>query len=144
MLTGIKILHTVIWAVIVACILALPIAGVSRRFRWANVLSGVILVECAVLALNGGRCPLTDLAAKFTANRAVNFDIYLPIWLAQYNKVNFGALFVAGELVVLGCWWIERRSVRSDGALACGRGQTPAIAGDGPVLLCANDKNANA
>jgi hypothetical protein len=61
-----------------------------------------------VLALNGGRCPLTDLAAKFTDDRAPNFDIYLPSWVAEHNKVIFGVLFVAGELVVLGCWLRER------------------------------------
>lgn len=33
-----------------------------------------------------------------------DFDIYLPNWLARRNKLIFGALFVAGELFVLGCW----------------------------------------
>jgi hypothetical protein len=57
----------------------------------------VVLLECAVLAINGGRCPLTDLAAKYTADRASNFDIYLPNWLADHNKLIFGLLFVVGE-----------------------------------------------
>ena len=77
-------------------------------FRWAAILTGIVLLECSVLAANGGRCPLSDLAARFTDDRAHNFDIYLPNWLAQHNKVIFGALFVAGELVVLGCWLRER------------------------------------
>jgi hypothetical protein len=55
-----------------------------------------------VLAINGGKCPLTDLAARYTTDRVHNFDIYLPNWLAQHNKIIFGALFVAGELVMLG------------------------------------------
>ncbi len=33
---------------------------------------------CGVLAANGGRCPLSDLAARYTDERASNFDIYLP------------------------------------------------------------------
>jgi hypothetical protein len=86
----------------------LPVLGVLRRFHWAGVLSGFVLLECCVLALSGGRCPLTDLSAKFTDDRAPNFDIYLPSWLAEHNKVIFGVLFVAGELVVLGCWLRER------------------------------------
>ena len=40
MLTAIKLLHTLIWAFLAASILALPVAGVLRRFRWAAVLTG--------------------------------------------------------------------------------------------------------
>jgi len=108
MLTAIKLLHTLIWAVLAACIVALPILGVLRRFHWTAILTGLVLLECAVLAVNGGRCPLSDVAARFTADRAYNFDIYLPGWLAQRNKLVFGVLFVAGEFVVLGRWLWEK------------------------------------
>jgi hypothetical protein len=64
----------------------------------------LILGECGVLALNRGRCPLTDVAAQYTDDRAPNFDIYLPVWLARYNKHIFGTLFAAGELFVLWRW----------------------------------------
>jgi hypothetical protein len=101
LVTAIKLLHTVIWAILAGSIVALPFAGVLRRFRWAAILTGLVLLECAVLALNRGRCPLSDLAQRFTADRADNFDIYLPNWLARYNKDIFGVLFIAGELVVL-------------------------------------------
>jgi hypothetical protein len=93
-----------VWAFFVGCIVAVPVTALLRRFRWAFILSGLILLECGVLALNGGRCPLTDLAARYTNDRAANFDIYLPVWLAQYNKVIFGVLFIMGEVVLLGCW----------------------------------------
>ena len=108
MLTAIKLLHTLIWAVLAACIVALPVVGMLRRFRWAAILTGIVLLECAVLAINGGRCPLSDLAARFTPERSSNFDIYLPGWLAEHNKVLFGVLFVAGEFVVLARWLMER------------------------------------
>jgi len=104
MLTAIKLLHTLIWAFLAASILALPVVGIMRRFRWAAILTGLVLLECGVLALNGGRCPLSDWAPRFTNDRANNFDVFLPNWLAQHNKVVFGTLFVAGELVVVGCW----------------------------------------
>jgi hypothetical protein len=113
MLTAIKLLHTLIWAFLAASIVVLPVAGVFRRFRWAAILTGLVLLECGVLAVNGGRCPLSDLAARFTDGRAYNFDIYLPNWLAQHNKVIFGVLFVAGELVVLGYWLRERHAASS-------------------------------
>jgi hypothetical protein len=103
-LTAIKLLHTAIWAVLAASILALPLAGVLRRFRLSVILSAVVLLECGVLAVNGGRCPLTAVAVRYTLDRSSNFDIYLPGWLARYNKVIFGSLFVLGELVVVWCW----------------------------------------
>jgi hypothetical protein len=108
MLTLIKVLHTVIWAILASSILALPALAIVRRFRWAAVLSGLVLVDCGVIALNGGRCPLTDLAERLTSNRADNFDIYLPIWLAGTTKSFLArSLFVAGESVALKFWFKE-------------------------------------
>ncbi len=48
----------------------------------------VMLVEVAVLAFNGMRCPLTDLAARYTDDRRDNFDIYLPLWLAAIQQAH--------------------------------------------------------
>jgi hypothetical protein len=110
-LTAIKLLHTLIWAFLAASILALPVAGILRRFRWAAIISVIVLLECGVLAVNGGRCPLTDLAARFTVDRASNFDIYLPNWLAEHNKFIFGLLFVVGEFMVVGCWLREKLAI---------------------------------
>lgn len=109
MLTAIKLAHTLVWAILAGSILALPILALMRRFRWAGVITVVILLECVVLASNGGRCPLTDVAARYTSVRAANFDIYLPLWLAEHNKLIFGALFVAGELVVVAAAWLPSK-----------------------------------
>ena len=100
----IKFVHTSIWAFFVACIIAIPVAGREKRFDWALALTAIVLLECVIILLNRGRCPLTDMAARFTDNRADNFDIYLPLWLARHNKAIFGSLFIAGELFVLWCW----------------------------------------
>jgi hypothetical protein len=108
-LKQIKLLHTAIWAIMAASIVALPWAAWFGLFRLALGLTLLVLAECLVLAINGGRCPLTAIAARYTQERADNFDIYLPMWLARYNKRIFGFLFVAGELVLL--WlWIRRPS----------------------------------
>ena len=79
-LVAIKLVHTVVWLFFAGCIVAIPIAGVRREFRLAAILSGVVLLECAVLALNRMRCPLTDLASRYTEARQDNFDI-LPATL---------------------------------------------------------------
>ena len=106
-LVQIKLLHTAVWFFFVGCILAIPVAGMRRAYTWAVVLIGLVLIECSVLAANRGRCPLTALAAGYTEQRTANFDIYLPLWLARYNKTVFGALFAAGALFVLACWWTD-------------------------------------
>ncbi len=89
--------------------MALPIAGLRGRFGWAAGLSALVLVECAVLAVNRFRCPLTNLAARHTEERGANFDIYLPEWLARHNQGIFGALFIAGGLFTLWRWFVARR-----------------------------------
>jgi hypothetical protein len=104
MLIAIKLLHTVVWALLAGCILALPVVAWKHRFGAAALLTLIIVVECGILALNGGRCPLTDLAARFTSARADNFDIYLPLWLARHNKTIFGTLFVVSEVFVVWRW----------------------------------------
>lgn len=103
-LVGIKLLHTAVWALFAGCIVAIPIAAALRQFRAVAILSALVLVECAILAVNRGRCPLTDVAGRYTESRQDNFDIYLPLWLARYNKVIFGTLFVAGEIFALERW----------------------------------------
>jgi hypothetical protein len=108
-LVGIKLLHTVIWLFFAGCIVAIYFAAAWRQFWWTSVLTVLVLIECAVLAVNRGRCPLTDLAGRYTEERSNNFDIYLPLWLARHNKTIFGTLFAVGELFVLGQWLISRR-----------------------------------
>jgi hypothetical protein len=38
--TAIKLLHTVIWAILAGSIVVLPLAGELRRFRSAAILTG--------------------------------------------------------------------------------------------------------
>jgi hypothetical protein len=104
-LVKIKLLHTAVWLLFAGCIVAIPVAGAGGHYLWAAALTGLVLVECGVLAANRGVCPLTTVAARYTEQRTPNFDIYLPVWLARYNKTIFGVLFVIGGLFVLGRWW---------------------------------------
>ena len=103
-LSAVRLLHTIIWAFFAGCIVALPFAVIADRLDWAVALTLIVLVECAVLALNRGRCPLTAIAARYTDDRSDNFDIYLPRWIARHNKVIFGSLFLLGELLLLWRW----------------------------------------
>jgi len=75
-LRAIKLAHTAVWAGFAGCIVAIPALAGQYRFVVAAALTAV--------------------AAQFTDDRRANFDIYLPEWLARYNKHVFGPLFVAG------------------------------------------------
>src|SRR5437764_8739842 len=103
-LTLIKVLHTAVWGLLAGFILALPIVAFFNHFDWALLITVLIIIECGVLALNRGRCPLTNWAARYTDERCDNFDIFLPNWLARYNKAIFGTIFIVNELIVLWCW----------------------------------------
>ena len=100
-LRAIRLLHTAVWGFFAVAILILPLLAWRGEFMWVGVVTAVVLIEVGILAVNGWRCPLTNVAGQFTRERRANFDIYLPVWLASYNKQVFGALFVAGLLFAL-------------------------------------------
>lgn len=104
----IKALHTVVWAFFAACILAIPIAACVRLLDVALLLIAIVMVEVLIIASNRGSCPLTPIAARYTSNRADNFDIFLPVWLARHNKRIFGALFVLALIFTLVAWVTDR------------------------------------
>jgi hypothetical protein len=100
-LTYVRLVHSAAWVLFASAILVLPITVWMGRLAWALWLSALVMVEVSILVANGMRCPLTSVAARYTADRSDNFDIYLPAWLARHNKAIFGSLFVAGELFLL-------------------------------------------
>jgi hypothetical protein len=92
----VKLAHTTVWAIFAGCIVAIPPLAFLGRERLASILVLVVLVEVLVLIVNGGRCPLTAVAARYTTDRRDNFDIYLPEWLARHNKLIFGSIYLFG------------------------------------------------
>lgn len=103
-LTVIKLAHTIVWLFFVACILAIWVFAARSDYLRAALSIGLVFVEVVVLAFNGWKCPLTAVAARHTEDRRVNFDIYLPQWLARHNKSVFGALYLAGIGFTLARW----------------------------------------
>ena len=95
-LRAVKLVHTLVWAVFAGSIVAIPACTSAGNLKAAWGLIGFVFLEVVVLAGNRMRCPLTDVAGRYTTERRANFDIYLPLWLARRNKEVFGALYVAG------------------------------------------------
>ena len=104
----VRVVHTIVWAILASSILAIPVFALVDMYGPVLWLTGLVLVEVIVLAINGWQCPLTSVAARYTEDRKDNFDIYLPLWLARHNKLVFGTLFIVGQAIVLLRWrgWI--------------------------------------
>lgn len=109
-LVAIKAFHTVVWAFFAGCIVAIPFAAYAKEFRFALLLIAMVMVEVLIIAFNRGSCPLTPMAARYTADRKDNFDIFLPLWLARYNKLIFGAWYVAALIYTLLMWVCDARA----------------------------------
>ena len=86
----------------VVAIFYILVSGINKTFDlylWISV--GLVVFECLVLVINRWTCPMTPMAMKYTSNRSANFDIFLPNWMARYNKVIFGPLAIMGLVLVL-------------------------------------------
>ncbi len=100
----VKVAHTIAWAFFAGSTLAITGCAALGRYEAALVFIGIVFVEGLVLVINGWRCPLTDIAARYTEDRRDNFDIYLPEWLARHNKTIFTILYVLGIFFTFARW----------------------------------------
>lgn len=102
MLVLIKSIHSLIWVIFVLIIGFILWSGITDNvstYSWLAVAA--IVAEGGVLLVFKGSCPLTGLARKYSDSQKPNFDIYLPEWVAKYNKHIFGTLFLIGLLAML-------------------------------------------
>lgn len=98
----IKWVHTLIWIFFVFAIFYILYSGISNKitpFTWMAIL--LIFGEGVVLLIFKKFCPLTIIARKYSDSDKDNFDIFLPNWLARYNKEIFTTIFIIGLLMVL-------------------------------------------
>jgi len=98
----IKSIHTLVWVMFVVIIAYIIWSGVTANisvFSWLGVAA--VLAEGVVLAIFKGSCPLTGVARKYSDSKKDNFDIFLPDWLARYNKLIFTILFCIGLILLL-------------------------------------------
>ncbi len=102
-LKAIKIVHTAIWIffnIVIFYMLYAVTLGEINRWLWVGY--GLIGLESLTLLLFRFYCPLTVLARRYSGSTKDNFDIYLPNWLARYNKrIYTGIMFVILVLTVV-------------------------------------------
>lgn len=93
-LTAIKIMHTLIWLVFNLILTYMAYAVIVNRInKWVWIGIGLILLEGLVLFIFRGNCPLTLVARNYSDSTKNNFDIFLPNWLAKYNKLIYTIIF---------------------------------------------------
>jgi hypothetical protein len=101
---AVKIVHTIVWAFFAGSILGIFACAWAGAHQGAAVFTALVMIEVAVLALNGLRCPLTAVAARYAADPENDIDIYIPRWLAKHNKLVFGTLYVVAILFAASRW----------------------------------------
>lgn len=98
----IKWVHTLIWLFFVVIIFYILYSGIFNKVNmhtWIGI--GLIVGEGIVLLVFKMFCPLTIMARKYSDSEKDNFDIFLPNWLAKYNKLIFTTLYIIGLIIVL-------------------------------------------
>ncbi len=101
-LTAVKIAHTLIWLFFVTAIFYILYSGISNKITITTWIAiGLIIAEGVVLVMFKMFCPLTLIARKYSDSEKDNFDIYLPNWLARYNKIIFTTIYLVGVIIVL-------------------------------------------
>lgn len=101
-LTLIKIAHTIIWVFFNVVIFYMLYAAITNRLnKWLWIGYGLFVLEGLVLLSFKFFCPLTIMARKYSDSPKNNFDIYLPEWLAKYNKLIYTSLLAVIMLITL-------------------------------------------
>lgn len=104
-ITAIKIIHTIIWVVMVGATFVILYSAITKTYDiylWISLV--LLIIETSVLIFNKWVCPLTTIAEKYTEDRKDNFDIYLPNWLVKHSKIIFGGVFVVGIILLFANW----------------------------------------
>lgn len=99
-LVTIKVIHTIIWLFFNVVIFYMLYAAITNKLdKWLWIGYGLFVLEGLVLLLFKFFCPLTVMARKYSGSTKENFDIYLPNWLAKYNKLIYTSIL--GVIVII-------------------------------------------
>jgi hypothetical protein len=98
----IKSIHTIIWLFFNVVIFYLLYAVMINKIdQWVWICIGLVVAEGFVLVLFKMFCPLTILARKYSDSTKDNFDIFLPNWLAKYNKLIYTTIFGIAIIILI-------------------------------------------
>ena len=106
---AIKLVHSLAFGVIQTAIVYLLYKGLRRQTdRNAAVAGSIAIGESAIYAVNGFRCPLTDLAERLGSEHGAVTDIFLPRWLAANIARIYTPMLVLAVWLHLSNFWRAR------------------------------------
>lgn len=106
-LIAIKIIHTLVWLFFNGVIFYMLYAVLVNKIdSWLWIGYGLFVLEGITLLLFKFFCPLTVMARKYSASTKANFDIYLPLWLARYNKQVYTSIL--GIIIIIHIYQVLR------------------------------------
>lgn len=98
----IKVFHTLVWIffniVIFYMLYAVIVDKIDYRL-WIGY--GLVLLEGLTLLVFKFFCPLTIMARKYSDSTRDNFDIYIPNWLARYNKLIYTSIVGVATVILV-------------------------------------------
>lgn len=98
----IKVVHTLIFWVLSACVLYALFSGITGGITmWTWIAVGLLLLESVVLVASGWTCPLTILAERRGAMRGSVTDIFLPRWFADRIFPICGSMYVLAVALII-------------------------------------------
>ena len=98
----VKTLHTLVWIFFNVVIFYFLYAVIVDNIdKWAWICLGLIGAETCILLAFGNVCPITLVAKNYSQSSKDNFDIYLPNWLARYNKLIYSAIVIIGIAILI-------------------------------------------
>ena len=98
----VKIIHTIIWVFFNVVIFYLLYAVITYKIdKWVWISIGLVVIEGIVLIVFKAICPVTLVARRYSNSEKHNFDIYLPNWLARYNKLIYTTIFIIAILILI-------------------------------------------
>ena len=98
----IKLVHTLVWVFYNVVIFYLLYAVIIGRIdKWVWICLGLIVLEGLVLLVFNKMCPITVVARRYSDSTQDNFDIFLPNWLARYNKVIYTTIVLLCVLILV-------------------------------------------
>jgi hypothetical protein len=104
-LVTIKLIHTAIWVFFNVVIFYMLYAVLINKIdKWIWIGLSLIFLEGVVLLIFKNICPVTLVARKYSSSDRDNFDIYLPEWLARYNKQIYSSIVVLIIIILLVRW----------------------------------------
>lgn len=98
----VKLLHTAIWIFFNVVIFYLLYAVIVNKIDiWVWICLGLIGLEVVILLAFRSVCPVTLIAERYSDSDRANFDIYLPHWLAKYNKRIYSVIVLIALVILV-------------------------------------------